>query len=180
MSKKLIEEAKKAISKKFDIPLEEMVAIPYKDGVAVLDGAPGGTYRGSWDKIMNAPAEDYEVKIGGKIYDTRTAMDWELYKSFTAQITPKPDQDTWTLLTGEPLPKFLNHIWGDPRGPFGYWYVGQVKSDLRGSDHGDSDARPRLAVILPCNLDLDASLDSCSLPSEITINGKVYHEDTDN
>lgn len=156
MTMKQIQEAKQALSDKFNIPINDIVAIPYKGGTAVIDGRVSCEHRGSYNDIMAASLGDYEVTIGGRQYDTRKAMDWGLYKTFAEQAKEKPDIDTWTILTGEPLTELMKHIWGEPQVGFGGWRGASVRSYLRSAGSSVGRARPRLAVILG-DLNLDAS-----------------------
>lgn len=171
-------EIAQAIAKKFDIPLKDLVTLEVDGKTVVLDGRSAGTYKGSWNDIMNAPLKDYKITVDGVAYDCRTGMSWKVYKAFQDSLEDKVDKLTWTLLTGEPIPEWLNHYFGASHVPYGFWNGGQVESYLDGAGDQDGDGRVRLAVIIN-DLEISPSSSALNFPPlrlevELKINGEDY------
>lgn len=105
---------KQAMAKKFNLPVEDFVDFKMGNKTVVMYGAVNPIYRGSWDKIMEAPVKDYMVKVDNKQFDTREAMTFKVYQAFQKQYSnnPKPDSidlDLWssTWLTGDKSDRHL-------------------------------------------------------------------------
>lgn len=162
-----------SLAKKFNLKEQDFVSFPYGEGTAIVY-AGQTKYEGSYDAIMAQPKKNWEIRVNNKRYDTRKFMTLDLYKAFMGycnkqNMNPMPDSInlpiwTCTWLTGEPV----QEINGESRVPYGYWHDGQVKSDLDWADVQDDDFRPRLAVVIPHNSELDSS----SVLSPLTSPGK--------
>ena len=111
MTKQLTAQVKKALAKKFNVPEEDFVTLKV-DGKTVVMLGGSGIHKGSWNDIMNAPAEDWTITVDGTSYDTRKGMTEAVFTAYigyckehkiTLPYSSTAKDWPWLLLTGEKL-----------------------------------------------------------------------------